>query len=279
MTFVPDETLMAYADDLLPADDRRRLDARLANDQALRARLEPFLQTGPGLARLFERPMREPVPPRLIAAVDAALAAGRSAEARGAQRRNSGLSDLIGWVRTSLFEGDMRFATPAIALGVIGLIVVGAISGLILGTASGPSNVVLADAGGLYASPALAKALDTTSSSSVATLDGAVGVVPVLSFRNKNHQLCRTFVVMTGEAHDVAAVACKSVDAGWRIPLQAEVAAMPTQSGGKSYEVADGQGSRSPAIEGFLDEAIEGSPLSADQEAGAIAAGWIGTTP
>ncbi len=134
MVFVSDETLMAYADGELAADDRRQLEAMLAVDQELRARLAPFTATGANLASVFARPMREPVPARLIMAVDAAMRANDAAAARKAGR-GSGSRGFLERARLALLESQFRLTGPAFALACAGLMVAGGVSGWALKSA------------------------------------------------------------------------------------------------------------------------------------------------
>ena len=63
---ISDEVLMALADGELAGDERARIAKIVANSEAAAARLAAFTSTGRHLSGLFEQPMLEPVPQRLI---------------------------------------------------------------------------------------------------------------------------------------------------------------------------------------------------------------------
>ncbi len=278
MVFVPDETLMAYADGELPADDRRQLEAMMAVDQELRERLAPFTATGANLASVFAWPMREPVPARLIIAVDAALRANDAAQARKSGR-GSGSRGFLERARLALLESQFRLTGPAFALACAGLLVAGGVSGWTLKSAITPSgqgaSIVLTDTAGLYASAALRGALDTLPSTQVARLASGATISPTLSFKGHDHRFCRTYVIDTGNDANLAGVACRTEEGGWRIPMQVELA-RPGTSGAGPHVSANGDASRSPAVEKFIDSVIDGAPLGPVEETAAIAGGWVG---
>jgi anti-sigma factor RsiW len=75
------ETLMAYADGVLPPDEAERVAALLATDAAVRAQLEQ-LRHGATVARqAFDTDLQAPVPAALRRAVEQAVARARDAHA------------------------------------------------------------------------------------------------------------------------------------------------------------------------------------------------------
>src|SRR5262245_3051613 len=62
-----DETLMAYVDDELAPTERAAIDASVADDPAIAARVATFRAQRERLARAFAPVLDEPVPERLIA--------------------------------------------------------------------------------------------------------------------------------------------------------------------------------------------------------------------
>jgi hypothetical protein len=65
---IPDETLMAYVDGELPADEAARVAARLETDAEARARADLFVQSKALVGGAFAKLLSEPVPERLLAA-------------------------------------------------------------------------------------------------------------------------------------------------------------------------------------------------------------------
>ena len=66
---IDDQTLMAYADDELDAATRAQVEAALARDPALAARVEEHRALRAELNAAFDPVLDEPVPDRLLAAV------------------------------------------------------------------------------------------------------------------------------------------------------------------------------------------------------------------
>ncbi len=98
-------------------------------------------------------------------------------------------------------------------------------------------------------------------------------ISPQVSFKNHDHRFCRTYVIDTGNDANLAGVACRTEKAGWRIPIQVELARLGAPGAGPHVS-ADGDASRSPAVEKFIDNAIDGETLGPGEEAAAIAGGW-----
>lgn len=74
-TTIPDETLMAYVDGELPADEAARVAARLETDAETRARADLFAQSKALVGGAFASLLSEPVPDRLLAAAAGPTAA------------------------------------------------------------------------------------------------------------------------------------------------------------------------------------------------------------
>ncbi len=136
MTDFPDEMLMAYADNELSPRDRALLDARLAVDADLKARLQPFTATGSSLSAFFDQPLREPVPSRLIEAITSIPAP----RARSVPRVQDQRED-AGWLETI---GNLIFPRPqfASAFGLAALLTVGGVAGWMLGRDGNVGNDV-----------------------------------------------------------------------------------------------------------------------------------------
>jgi hypothetical protein len=76
---IPDETLLAFADGTLPADEALRVAAAVEADPALAERVALLAEGGRLAAGAFASVLAEPVPARLIAAAMPAVAAPRPA--------------------------------------------------------------------------------------------------------------------------------------------------------------------------------------------------------
>lgn len=176
-----DETLMAYADGELDAATRAEVEAAIAADPALRARVEAHRELRRLVSGAYADAADEPVPQRLTAMLRPApvvdLAAAR---ARRAPRA---------WPVWS------NWAAIAATLVV----------GVLVGRMTEPPSPIATQDGTLVAQGELAKTLDTQ----LASTGGEVG----LSFRNREGKYCRTF-----RSDGVAGLACREAD-GWGVQM------------------------------------------------------------
>lgn len=176
-----DETLMAYADGELDAAARAEVDAAIAADPALRARVDAHRELRRLVSGAYAGAADEPVPERFAAMLRPApvvdLAAAR---ARRAPRN---------WPAWS------NWAAIAATLVV----------GVLAGRMIEPSAPIATQDGALVAQGELARTLDTQ----LASASGEVG----LSFRNRDGDYCRTF-----RSDGVAGLACREAD-GWSVRM------------------------------------------------------------
>ena len=176
-----DEMLMAYADGELDAAARDEVEAAIAADPALRARVEAHRELRRQVLGAYAGAAEEPVPDRLVAMLQPApvidLAAART-------RRTPRV-----WPAWS------NWAAIAATLVV----------GVLAGRMTEPSPPIAARGGALVAQGELARTLDTE----LASVSGAVG----LSFRNRDGDYCRTF-----RSGGVAGLACRDAD-GWGVRM------------------------------------------------------------
>ncbi len=283
MVAVPDEMLMAYADGELTPEESHALENLLGQDPALRARLEPFVETRTRLASVFEASLHEPVPDRLIAAI------ARSRPATKARPKPAsasvGFRQLLDAATAALFpHGLSHAALASVAL----LLCAGTVAGYFAGRSSAPSAALLetADANhGLIATGALAQALETIPSGTAINEQAhGASIVPVLSFPSHDNGVCREYRVTHKSADpaasgtDFAGVACRTDDGQWRVALhtqtpkpQAAVAAEP------GYQTATAQ--NVPAIDALVDTLISGDALGKADEAALMKSGWQAHSP
>ena len=127
--------LMAYADGELPAEEARELEASLGADPALRQRLEPYMTTGVSLAALFDQPLREPVPERLLATVRAAAAATRHAPMQA--RRRPRMTSFFSAMSAALFPDGL---SPAGVAAAGALLLIGCVAGVIANSSRKPGG-------------------------------------------------------------------------------------------------------------------------------------------
>jgi anti-sigma factor RsiW len=248
-----DADLKAFLQGQLPEAQLAAIEAALADDPALAARVEALLDDAAGtpapnidaaVRAAFDPVLAEPLPPALVAAASPAvidLAAARAAR--------QPIAAPAGWRRWG--QGAALAASLAI--------------GILIGTGlpqTGGSNapLILADADGTRAGPALAAALASTRSGVDAVVPGGV-MRPVISVRAGDGRLCRQFAVQQ-DAGALTALACRQGDQ-WQI-----VVASSSVAGRSEYALAAGPGEA--AIEAALAALQAGEPLDAEGEAKAL---------
>lgn len=189
---VDDETLMAFADGVLPADRAAEVERAVAADPALAARAERFRAVGMRLRGALDA--IQP-PPDMLARAQAAAAA--NARPRG----------LPAW-------------PMAVAAGVAGLAV-----GAVLMSALGDGGAL---APGMKAGSALTAALDGTASGG-ATARGGRTISVLYTVVAADGRACRAFRVDEAAAAFEGA-ACRDRD-GWRVVVLAGAAPRPSGFG------------------------------------------------
>jgi hypothetical protein len=237
-----DEMLMAYVDRELDATTTASIDAAVARDPGLAARVERQRKLALAVHAAYEPILEEPMPKRLLDATSgAALAA---APARAPRR----------W---AWFEWSAMAAS--LALGVaIGAVFIGERG---RGTPEGGADII-ANQGQLLAQGALARALsDQLASTQKPDAPVRIGV----TFVSKVGEYCRTFAL---ERSSAAGLACSS-GTGWRIEVLAQ-----SERSGKAPEYRAAAGALAPAVQRAMEERIQGSSLDAAAERAAQQSGW-----
>ncbi len=238
---ISDQTLIAYLDGELPMAERTALEVALAADAGLAARLQAHKALADQVRAAFAGVADEPVPDRLIRAVDAEPAETSNVVAFPTRRP----------APARLWGGGGAIAA-SLALGVL----VG--YAVLPRTGAGSAVAIGPDMG---ARGALGQALDRQLAS---TRSGDPADVKIgISFRSKAGPICRTF-----RTNVLAGLACRNGD-GWRVRM-AVPAAQATGDGG--YATA---ASSIPAeIMTLAGSTIDGRPFDAEAEARAKAGGW-----
>jgi len=226
---VDPEMLMAYADGELGPIEARRVERAIAADPALAEQVAQHRALRAALSTRFAPVAEEPVPDRLAAMLRSNVVELPRPSARAKK--------LPGWARW----GGAVAASLAL--------------GLVVGHSLQDPGYVRTRDGQLYASGALAGALDKQ----LASDQGAV-LTPV-SFRDAQGSYCRVF---TSRAAD--GIACHGAD-GWTLRQTRPGA----QQGKTDYAQA---GSADPALMAAAQDMMSGDPLDAAAEAQARSAGW-----
>lgn len=250
MTQVPDEMLMAYADGELDAADRAEVEALVQRDSAAAARLDAFVRSGRTLGQLFDQPMHEPVPARLLETV-------RTAPMQPIPAQQTGRQGVVTILKQALLG---RTGTPAqLATAVVFSMVV----------AGGAMVLKLNGTAGTSAGERLKLALETAPSRP--GKDAPPGIVtPVLSFVSVGGEFCRQYVQPAASGKRIEGVGCRTKTGEWRIEAQA-VAAGP---GPDNSVTRPSAGPGEASVEATVDRLIKGIPFDPKDEAKLIAKHW-----
>lgn len=242
MNPIDDDILQAYVDGALDAAEAARIDAAMAQDEALARRVRQLQALNARLRAAFDPVLDEPVPARLSALLQpraqlTVLEGGR--ETNAAHRR-----------------APRRWLMPGAALAAsVALLAAG------LWWHAGNQLVYMRN-GEPYAAGVLGRALDRSLASEP---DAQAPVAIGLSFRAADGQICRTFTVRTPPSR--AGLACHSA-AGWALPVLGPLA--PSEGG----ELRQAASSLPPAVQAAVDARLRGNVFDAQQERAARAAGW-----
>jgi anti-sigma factor RsiW len=279
------ETLMAYADDALPADEAARIAQYLVTDAQARAQVAQFRRSASLASQAFAADLDRPLPPALRAAVDQAIARQR------AQRRDAvdAVAPPAAATDTAASASPIRPSRPSrpeapvnpvarlldwlgltsgprFGFAAAGVTLLAGLVGFVIGhSAPGPQVLVSSAPMGLLVASAaeqaeISRLLDTVPSGQRRALGQGAELEFVASFRDGAGTLCREFNLQrTNEA--ALAVACRQ---GERWAVTFASAAPP----GGSYAPA---ASPSAALDAYVAAIGGGAALPAADEARALA--------
>ena len=217
MEGVPDEDLMAYADDALPPDERARIEALLASDPVLRARLQPLVLARAGLSEIFGPIARKPVPEKFVSLILSSGPAVSRPSAPPPTRRPWGA--ILSSLGEMLLPGNIKLV-PIAAFSVVALTAVVTIWLLRQPSENSLSEdprFIAMDDGGRYAVGKLAVALNTAPSGKTLAAGtqagGAETITPILSFRSSDGGYCRQYRIESPSTGRAAGLACRGEQA------------------------------------------------------------------
>lgn len=250
---ISDEQLMAYADGELDAAQRLAIEAALAQDAQLAARLRQHRALRSRLQSAHEPMLGEPVPQRFLDLLKAGEPARRDAQVLAFKPRAAKPATAPAPAARRLpFWGAL--AASAL-LGVVASVVA---------LRSGNRANVEMVAGVMVARGALANALNNQLA---ATQDRMAAIHLDLSYRDRAGAYCRVFGLRSQAA--LSGVACRQ-GSEWQLQM---LTASPGNAGtGSAYQQA---GSGMPdAVLKLVQSQINGEPLDSAAEARAAGAGW-----
>jgi len=241
---ISDEDLMAYVDGESGADARAAIEAAVAEDPSVAARIEQHRALRHLIGEAYGDVLHQPVPRRLLAAVRAPSTSATVIDLAEARARRGG--------------------PPAWAMG--GAMAACLAVGLILGQGlnlTGEPALIGATSNGPMARGALDRALNEQFAAGQAGKAIQVGI----SFRSTDGRYCRTF--QTRQGRYLAGLACRGPKA-WALRVVTTIPGEPKVAG--TYSLA---ASPLPApVADAVDETIMGGSLDAAGEARAKAKGW-----
>ena len=245
---ISEETLMAFADGELDAVERARIEAAVAADPLLAARVEAHRALRARVGAAYEGVLEEPAPDHLLNMITNA-SPPRIAEVVD-------LSHLRQSRSPGRWTGWAQWAAMA-ACFVLGFLVAAPIQ-------LGSSDLVRARGLSLIAHGRLAHALTDRLASDPQNARAPVRVG--VSYLSRSGEYCRTFNAAARGA--LSGVACRD-DGRWRVVT---AVFSKTQPGGEAYRTA---GSEQPqAVTDAVEADIVGAPLDAKAEAAARDSGW-----
>lgn len=248
MNLIDDDTLQAYVDGALDAAAAARVDAALAQDDALAHRVRQWQALNAQLRAAFDPVLDEAVPGHLSAMLQAPAA---KAAAPFTVMEGGRGTDPVRHRR------PRRWLVPGAALAAsVALLAVG------LWWWQSGSAVVRTQGDQQFAAGTLAHSLDQALASEP---DAHAQVAIGLTFRAADGHVCRTFTIRTPPAR--AGLACHAA-AGWALPVLGPAA--PSESG----ELRQAASELPPAVQTAVDARLRGNIFDAQQERAARAAGW-----
>jgi anti-sigma factor RsiW len=277
---IPDETLMAYADDELEPAQRAEVEAAVAADPQLAERVARHRALRKKLNAAFDPVLLETVPDAMVAQIRGAPASGHSAKPAGAASSTAVPGATITDLRRvrAARAAEAKEAAAAVArrgdtprppwtwfewTAVAASLAIGAVVAHL--ALNSPDASRIGTVGGqLVAQADLADAL----SAQLAIDQPPDAPVQIgVSFKSKSGDTCRTFTLK--EQSVLGGLACRQGN-DWRVELLAEAAPGTNAPGG--YKPAGG--SMPAAVLTAVEQKIEGDALDASGEAAARARGW-----
>jgi len=256
MEQLSDERIMAYIDGELTPAETEEIRKAIQKDPNASKRAEIFKESAAMLQGVYDAPLSEAVPQRLIDTVR------QHRPDRSKGRIRCFLSSLFQWPRWS----------PAYALSLLLALVCGVGAGYLVFHQTIPPGNLNAN---LLTGNRLTLALEKTPSGQTFTVaDGAVEITPLATFRNKKQSYCRQYEAEKSGAQQnglIRGIACRTPSGQWRPLVEMTVAPIDTPPENTADYVPAGQ---DDLFSDIVEKTMDGAPLSLDQEATLIGRSW-----
>lgn len=267
MIQLDEETLMAYVDHQLSPERMAEVETALADDSDAQATVRMFRESTALLREAFDPILREPVPERLLATINAPPT-GKVQDIRLARPSRT----------TTRFFPQTAWARAALVA-----LFVGAGAGYLSGQWWRMPLEVTAPIAAI--DPLLHEALETTASGAVFTKQEGEGgverdILPLLSFRDAQQRYCREFesTLKKADGPQVSyGIACREEKSWQTQALMAGRLIAPTLGGEATSEhsqYAPAAGSEAAGFDAVIRQLMVDQPLTPEEEAALISRGW-----
>jgi anti-sigma factor RsiW len=255
----PDEMLMRFADGELDTDEMAVIEEAMETDDDLVARVAMFIETKAQAQAALKPLLDEPVPEKLKAAVEGMVAAKRAEDAKAETVAAAGAATVVPFEARKAAQRPAAAPRWTLPLAASIAAVIGGLVGYWAAGSSAPQPGGLSVAGVVDA--AIGEALDTVLAGQEVTLADGGRFRAIATFRDDADDLCREFELDSADRSTVVSVACND-NGAWRVSF---AVAAPGDTGG--YAPA----SSAEALDAYLSAIEAGEPLSAEEEAAALA--------
>jgi len=248
MKTISEETLLAYVDGELDAAARAEVEAVIAADPALAAKVEQQRALRTLLERAYEPVLDEPMPARLLAAAQVPARA-KVVDLAAARAERRARPEPARWS-----SGWQQWGGMAACLLI----------GVFVGRSAWLGSGEIATQGGeLVARGDLARAL-STQLASTQPADAPVRIG--LSYLSRDERYCRSF---TSQGGSTAGLACRQGDE-WQV----KVLTQGDASGAGAETLRMAASPIPPAVLQAAEAQMRGAPLDAEGERAAAQSGW-----
>ena len=280
MSEITDEMLMAFADGQLAAADRRKVADYIATRPEARARVEMFKNTSAELSTLFNVALVEPVPPKLLAAINNASSPMTNARPRLAPHTSSAprSKSLVSSIYEAIFPA---WPTPAMSGALAATLVIGAVIGS-QWHPSQPSDIrwqamVALNEGRILAKDNFRDGLEKAPLGSRIALNDAADkftFTPVMTFERKDGGFCRQYKLENNSGGLMAGVGCRNSAGDWTIEVQTDLTPSTTRNNQEAKKVEIAGATTSRIIDKAVDKLIKGDVFTQEAEAQILAGNW-----
>ena len=273
MVEVSDDMLMAYADGRLDALQVAAVQAALAAQPELQARLLAFEATSAtsGIWRVFDAPMREPAPKHLVDFIMTHGGSSMTTEGPRVQSARPRFSETILALLHTTLAPWPRTAALATVLA-LGVAVGWTLHRSPAGT-SGPLTTTADDQSGPRAAGVLQAALETEAAGALATVSPGDKwlAAPVLTFRTADGGYCRKYeMARASETTGFSGVACRTPQGQWLVRAHGPSAVKR----GPVTAVEPAAGPTQGLIDATIEKLMDGDALGVAEDREALAARW-----